>query len=460
MLPVYTRALSPGDYGLLETILRFVNVCMVVGFLGMRQAFARFYFDNVSADWPRILTSSAVFANFAIAAAVLLPLLLVGSLFAMTFGIQHLTITAAFILTVWLMFEASFLLGMSFLQVRLNSTAFVMAQGGRVVLLVAANVTALHVLKLGLNGALIGTAVTSCISGAIAALFLLGWSGLRVSRPAVKEMLAFGLPYIPTAVFAYISTNADRIALILFGTGAVLGLLSLASKMVEIGMSIFAAPIDNLWAPYAFRNHSEPDGAFRIGRLYTQFTAISVLLVLGICLAAPIPIKLLTTSDYQPAAELVPIVGIGWIFGLLATLSDIGILIRKKTRLKPIIMAASALAAIVFQATLVPLAGLVGAALATAVTNMVLFIVVKRVSTRLYKLETRSKDFLSIVIAAASGYFVGKLVASALPPIAGDAVGTMVGASIYVLIIYSCKVFSLSDASRFVGSIRRRDRAI
>ena len=70
MLPVYTKALSPADYGLLETILRFVNVCMVVGFLGMRQAFARFYFDNHGSDWPRILTSSAVLANFAIAIVI------------------------------------------------------------------------------------------------------------------------------------------------------------------------------------------------------------------------------------------------------------------------------------------------------------------------------------------------------------------------------------------------------
>lgn len=459
MLPVYTRALSPGDYGLLETILRFVNVCMVVGFLGMRQAFARFYFDSLKLEWPRVLTSSAVFANFAIAGAVLFPLLLVGSFFAPALGIQRLTVPAVFVLTAWLMFEASFLLGMSFLQVRLNSKAFVLAQTARVLLLVAANMTALHVLKLGLNGALIGTALTSCISGAVASLYLLSWSGLRISRPTVKDMLGFGLPYIPSALFAYVATNADRIALLLFGTGAVLGLLSLASKMVEIGMSIFAAPIDNLWAPYAFRNHSEPDGAARIGRMYTQFTAVSVLLVLGICLAAPIPIKLLTTRDYQPAAELVPIVGIGWIFGLLATLSDIGILIKKRTRLKPFIMAASALSAVAFQATLVPVAGLVGAALATTCTSMVLFIIVKTVSSRLYRLETRDRDFLSIILAAAAGYFIGKLVAAAIPSMLGDVIATLLGATIYVATIYLCRVISLNDAVRFAGSIRHRKRA-
>ena len=455
MLPVYTKALSPGDYGLLETILRFVNVCMVVGFLGMRHAFTRFYFDSPASDWPRRLTSSAVLANFAIAIAVLFPLLLTGSFFATALGVQRLNTAAVFSLTLWLMFEASFLLGLTFLQVRLNSRAFVFAQGARVLLLVAANLTALHVLKLGLNGALLGTALTSCISGAIATAYLLGWSGVKVSKAAVKEMLAFGLPYIPTAVFAYVSTNADRIALLLFGTGAVLGLLSLASKMVEIGMSIFAAPIDNLWSPYAFRTHSDPDGAVKIGKLYTQFTAVSVLLVLGISLGAAVPIKLLTTDDYAPAAELVPIVGIGWIFNMLANLSDIGILIKKRTRLKPIIAAVGASAAVAFQATLVPVAGLVGAALATSFTFIVLFVVVKTVSNRLYKLVTRPRDFLSITVGAAAGYWIGKLVAFEIGSIAGDIIGTIVGAITYVVIVYTCNVVSLEDTVRFVGSIRQ-----
>ena len=59
MLPVYTHALVPAQYGLLETALRFVNVCLLIGFLGIRQAYVRFYFDNPSAgELPDFLESA------------------------------------------------------------------------------------------------------------------------------------------------------------------------------------------------------------------------------------------------------------------------------------------------------------------------------------------------------------------------------------------------------------------
>ena len=77
MVPVYTHALSSSDYGVLDTILRFVIMCMNVAVLGIRQAYQRLYFDKRTPADDRALTSTVILANFAIAIGVLFPILIV-----------------------------------------------------------------------------------------------------------------------------------------------------------------------------------------------------------------------------------------------------------------------------------------------------------------------------------------------------------------------------------------------
>ena len=57
LLPLYTRYLSPSDYGLIETLVALSAVLTALVAQGMKSAFFRFYFD--SAEPERRLSSSA-----------------------------------------------------------------------------------------------------------------------------------------------------------------------------------------------------------------------------------------------------------------------------------------------------------------------------------------------------------------------------------------------------------------
>ena len=204
-------------------------------------------------------------------------------------------------------------------------------QSSRLLVLIAINLVMLNIFHLGLAGALTGNVVASVLSGTVTATILLRASKIRVSAKLLKELVAFGLPYIPTVLFTYIIGNADRLALIHYGGVASLGLLALASKIGELALMIFIGPVDNVWSPYAFSIFSEQTGPNRIGMLYTKFVAMCVFMALGASLLAPLGITLLAHSDYEFAARLVPIIALGWVFYVMTTLSDIGILIAKRT---------------------------------------------------------------------------------------------------------------------------------
>lgn len=445
LLPVYTHTLSTAEYGLLETALRFVGICMVVGFLGIRQAYARIFFDRRSESERRALTTTTVAANALITVLMVFPLVLIGSAVGRHFGFDQLTLSRCIYLTLWVGFEATFLVGLTALQVRLSSRAFIVAQGLRVALLVSVTFTLLKTLRLGFDGALLGNLLVAMTSGSVAAVMLVREGGFQFSRSSFHEMVKFGLPYIPTAALGYVMGNADRFMVISTGAVASLGLLAFASKITEIGLSVFSAPVDNVWAPYAFGVCRDDDGPVKIGQLYTRFASVFVLLALGVSLASPIVIKILASDVYGPAADLVPIVAITWLFGVLGTLSDIGLLIAKKTRWKPVVVAVGAACAISFQLLLTPKYGVIGAAVASAVTSIIVFGLVRVLSNRYYRLVLNKKHFLVMTLAASIAFMAGRGIEDLFQSLFGYFLGSAVGSVIYVAAIIGTGIVTLEE---------------
>lgn len=446
MVPVYTHSLSTSAYGLLDTTLRFVTMCMAVAFLGIRQAYTRLYFDTRTPASSRSLTSTVVLANFVIAVLVLL-LLLATSVAGRNLGAGELTAPRSVALSLWIAFEATYMVGLSHLLVRMRSRQFVLVQLSRLLLLILLNVTLLRVFHLGLDGALLGNLAGAVLSGLVTAAVLLRSAGLHPSTRYFKELITFGLPYIPSVVFFYVIGNADRLTLIHFGAVASLGLLALASKIAEMALMVFSGPVDNVWSPYALSVYAEADGPKKIGTMYTKFVAMYVLLALGASLAAPIGVSLLAKSDYAFAARLVPILALAWVFNVLATLSDIGILISKKTWIKPFAGGLVAMIAVGFQFLLTPRFGVTGAAVGTALTYMSLFLVIRTISQRFYPMVTRPRDFWIIGGSASLAALVGLDIMDSYPSL-------WTSLAVSVLVVAGCGLLFLRTGVIDIGDVR------
>ncbi len=453
MLPIYTHALTSADYGLLDTVLRFVAMCMSVVFMGIRQAYQRLYFDKRTASQDNALTATVILANFGVTIAVLLPILILASLTSRHFGISQFTVLRSVALAVWITFEATYLVGLSYLQVRLRSREFVIAQSGRLLLVICVNFTLLRVLHLGLQGAILGNILASVASGLFTAVVLLRSAGIKVSTAVLKELLSFGLPYIPTVVFFYIIGNADRLMLIHIGDVTSLGLLALAGKIGELALMVCAGPVDNVWAPHALSVFRNEDGANKIGALYTKFVAMFVLLVLGVSLAAPIGVALLAHGEYEFAARLVPIVAVGWLFNVLTTLSDIGIIISKRTWMKPLGSGIASIVAISLQYVITPRFGVVGATVSTVLTYITFFLIIRGISQRFFPVATRPRDFLVIAVSASLLLFVGLNVIYAYRSLWVSLAASVFAVSIYGAVLIGTGTVASSDLKSIVANL-------
>jgi O-antigen/teichoic acid export membrane protein len=454
MLPVYTRALSTAQYGILETLLRFVGICMQVGYLGVRQAYIRLYFDAPSRTWHRTVTSTVLVLNFAIALVVILPLLTVAALLGHGFGLPDVSPGLVVAMVVWLAFEGTFLQGLASLQVQTKSTYYVSAQSARVLLLLGSNYVLLHYLQLQLTGALLGNLVTAVISGGVASFFILRQAGLTPSRIVMRKMINLGLPYVPSVIFVYIYSNADRIAIIYFGAITTLGLLSLASKIGELTLSVFASPIESVWAPYALARWQTPAGSREIGLLYTRYLALAMLLALGVSLAAPLAVRVLATASFRGAADLVPIYAAGWVLNLATTMSDIGLLIAKRTGVKALITAAVAVSAILLQLALTPHYGIYGAAWGTALTYLVFLILTRLAANRCYRMTLPVGTFLLLLLGVGGGFALGRFITSHLPSLPGELAGIAAGTLVYLGALFASRIITTAEVAAAAHRLR------
>src|ERR687884_2262868 len=73
LLPLYTRYLTPGDYGLIETLVALSAVLTALVAQGMKSAFFRFYFDSPE-EGRRLLVVRTAFWYVMAAASVVLVL--------------------------------------------------------------------------------------------------------------------------------------------------------------------------------------------------------------------------------------------------------------------------------------------------------------------------------------------------------------------------------------------------
>ena len=72
LLPLYTRYLSPSDYGKVETLIALTTVIGIVLRMGIQSAFFRFYFDSPEPEHRRLVLRTSFWFTMAMATAGLI----------------------------------------------------------------------------------------------------------------------------------------------------------------------------------------------------------------------------------------------------------------------------------------------------------------------------------------------------------------------------------------------------
>ena len=387
LLPILTRYLNPVEYGQIAMFTIFTTALAALIGLSVQGAANRRFFEEKTTEFELarfngncffILLLSTCFSVFF--------LLLLGPYLAGYLGIP-LTWIYLGVLSVFFSFILNIRLGQW--QIRGKAKSYGALQIANAVVVLVFSLLFVVLLKLGPSGRIYGIVITSLIIGALS-YFTLRKEKLvlfKYSREDINYALSFGVPLIPHVLGGFLLLSVDRLVI-----NKELGLEMTGIYMVALNLggalNIVFTSINKAYVPWLFgqlKQGSSNNKLSIVKKTYGYFIVLIFMALLSFLIAPPL-LKLIVGERFHQAAEVLPIIITGQIFLGMYFMVTNYIFYIKKTKYLAYVTITSGAINIALLLILVPIYGIVGAALAFLIANFWQFSCTWAVSAKLYKM--------------------------------------------------------------------------
>lgn len=382
LIPLYSRTFNPAEYGTLQLLIIAGTFLTIVTQLGLSSAIFRTVFSGSTTSASGVYATATRFlVCFAVMASVPL-LLLVPHVAPWLAGASTPTQTLYWVILAALLKNLA-VIPAAKLRIEERPLHYSLYNTSRYATQLALILLFVLKFKLGIQGVILADVSVGVVWGLIGLWILRHDLSASSSWIQLKEMLAFGLPLVPAALALYLLNMADHYLLKALGNAESVGLYAMGYKLGMI-MAIAVGAFQQSWAATMFKvsNGAHPDQAFP--RLFNGFSGLLLLLGLGLSLFAHEILVLFSTEQYYESATLVPWVAGGYYFLGLYYFTAIGIHLRRKTRVQPLIVGLAAALNILLNLWMIPRWGMHGAAVATFASFAVMGLLAARASQRYY----------------------------------------------------------------------------
>ena len=414
LLPLYTHYLSTSDYGQIETLIALVTVLTIILRFGISAAFFRFYFDAEDNVGRRLVLRTSFWFTMSMATLGLVVVTALASPIAEWLfgdaGAANLVRASAVALWAQMNYEQL----TSLFRVEERSVAFVIASLTNVFLTIGATILLVVVLDKGPLGVVVGNFTGTLI----VYLALLGYRreqlGLQLDRPLLRRMNHFGLPLVPTALLLWVTNFSDRFFLVKLTDTAEVGLYSVGVRVAS-AMVLLLTAFRMAWPAFAYSIKSDDEAKQTYAWVLTYLVVISTWIATALTLLSPWLVDWLTAPQFSSASRVVgPLAFAAVAFGGYIVIA-IGIGRARRTQFNWVITGIAAVVNVTLNLTLIPVYGMMGAAVATVAAYTIMFLGMAWWSQRIFHVPYQWRRVATAAAAGVALACLGKLVGGGLP---------------------------------------------
>jgi O-antigen/teichoic acid export membrane protein len=405
LLPLYTRYLTPADYGAAEVMFAAVVSASIVVRLGTIEALLRFYYKD-DEDPARVVAGSFAALFWLATAAALLALPFAGPISEALLGRSAPDLARISIGGLWVLTLFEYLLTLFRLEERAR------AYFTTTLLSVLAAIGLTVVLVVGKDEGARGLLLGSYASGAAFVLGLIAVHrrrlSLRIDRPLLRRMMRFGLPTMPAELSLYLLNFVDRIVIVRSAGLAEAGLYSLAVKFAQ-GVNVLVRGFQLAWPPLAYSIRDDGEARRAYAAIVTWFVAGCAFVVVGMWLFSRWIVRALAAPEFFDSYEAIGLIATGvTLYALYMVL----VVILGRTGRTEFNFPATAAALVVNLALnliLVPPLGIVGAGLALVASYLVVVALMYGFTQRLFPVSYEWGRLARVVLVTAATVGLGEL---------------------------------------------------
>ena len=372
LVPLYTAYLGTVGFGKIETLVAFTAVLAILLRLGITSAFFRFYFDSEDDERRRLVVRTSFWftmgmatLGLAIGAALAGPLadaLKLGDPWLVVFGFVGL----------WA--QMNYAQMTALFRVEQRPVSFAIASVANVLITIGATVALVIGAGQGAKGAVVG----NFLGTLTVYVCLLGYRryqlGLQFDRSLLRAMNRFGMPLVPAALALWAINFVDRLFIGQYKGQGEVGVYSLAVRISSVLVFLLTA-FQLAWPAFAYsiRDDDEAKRTYAFVLTYLLFAACWLSLALG-ALAPWIVDLFALKPGFERAAMAVPLLAFATSAYAGYSVLAIGVGRARRTQLNWVVTGAAAVVNIALNVALIPPLGMMGAAIATIVAYLALFV--------------------------------------------------------------------------------------
>lgn len=368
MVRFYIGYLTPAEYGTANLITQTANLLIPLVSLDITDAVFRFAAERRGGRTEAFSVGLRVI-TLGSAGLLLVIALLQGVPAVRAYG---------FLLASFVIASCCHALCAHFVRARGNTALFA-AQGlFNTDLFIGLNVLFLAVFHWGIRGYVLSTTVANLITTGLFVFRARLWryAGLAPRRGLRRQMLRYCIPLIPTAVFWWIMGVSDRYMVKWFLGSDANGIYAVAYKIPTI-LTILATVFMDAWQLSAI---AESDGDRQAhlrfyGRIWDAFASAVFLCAGGIIALSPLLIRLLAEEAYYSAWQYIPVLTLSMAAAAFSNFMGSVYVVTKQSKASFWTSLVGAGSNIVLNLWLIPRIGLQGAAAATFLSCLAVFLI-------------------------------------------------------------------------------------
>ncbi|MBQ4536501.1 MAG: oligosaccharide flippase family protein [Lachnospiraceae bacterium] len=366
LVPLFTNALTTQEYGITDLIFTICSIAVPIIFFNVNEAVMRYSIDE-DADLNKIMSVGILVSLLSFMIAIPLfgvswiyPILLQYHKYIYIYTIAHGICE----------------INISYLRGKECLKAFAIGSILRTFLIAVFNILFLVVFQYGIEGYLMAFILSNILTGIYA--FVAGnvidvLKHYSFDKELFKRMVRYSLPIIPNSFMWWIIDSSNRIMITSMISVSASGIYAVASKIA--GLVSFISTIFNQAYSYSaiHENNSEDREDFNNKIMDMLFLLITVIGLFVLTIIKPF-MKIYVGSQFVEAWIYAPPLIIGTCILVMATFFSVFYKVNKDSNgfLKSGIL--GAIINIILNFSLIPIWGVIGAAISTCITYVAIFI--------------------------------------------------------------------------------------
>lgn len=401
LIPIYSRLFTTADYGIIETFNIFMNISLLVLPCGMFQAIYRFVYENKDENY-HITIYSTIFNFFLASSAIFIALMALFRYQITELLIEDKSYVSLYLLALsTIIFSLFSSYNLEILRSQYKKYHYLTIAVGTTVLLASGGIFFVVVLKKGVYGFFYASVIAQGFFCMVGLVFNRHWIKRTFSLDLLKNLLSFGLPFIPAGLTVLLMKFTDRFFVQRMMGLNDLGLYSMGIRISSI-YDIVGTAFSLALFPHLMRIVNEADSEGVLKRFFIQ-----TLILLGVCIAAfsivakPL-LHFLVDKKFWECSSVVYIFVLDSTCTTLNYILGLGIYASKKTKFIFVPTLLGGTLNLVLCFFLVPPLGIFGAALSSLVGSVVYLLSSYFIAQKVYPIgyDMKKGSFIAVGLVA------------------------------------------------------------